>query len=85
MPDLLVMQPTKVKMKDVGGLIDLLAKVTFVEVKQPGKKPTEQQEYMHELLRSKGYKVLILCSAETRELTKHFKTSENGTSKTKTK
>lgn len=81
MPDLIVMQPTKVKMKDVGGMLDVLAKVTFVEVKQPGKKPTEQQDYTHEVLRQKGYKVLVLCSAQTNELSKHFKTPENGTDK----
>lgn len=78
MPDLIVIQPTGVKIKATGGLIDLLAKVTFVEVKQPGKKPTEQQEYTHEVLRQKGYKVLVLCSAQTDELFKHFRLPENG-------
>lgn len=39
-------------------------RITFVEVKAPGKKPRNVQLYVHELLRALGFRVLVLDSIE---------------------
>lgn len=50
------------------GTPDLLAifknKLLWIEVKVPGKKPTEVQRSMHNRLRLRGQEVIIACSAE---------------------
>lgn len=38
------------------------AKITFVELKAPGKKPTKLQCFVHERLRAMGFRVLVLDS-----------------------
>ncbi len=37
-------------------------KTVFVEVKQPGKKPTELQQFRHDQLTQNGFQVFILSS-----------------------
>lgn len=48
------------------GIPDVLAlrdsKSVFIEVKQPGKKPNDLQNYRHEKLREKGFEVLVATS-----------------------
>jgi hypothetical protein len=48
------------------GIPDLMClkggKTVFVEVKQPGKKPTELQQFRHDQLTQNGFKVFILSS-----------------------
>ena len=38
------------------------AKITFVELKAPGKKPTKLQLFVHEKLQALGFRVLVLDS-----------------------
>lgn len=46
------------------GIPDLMClkdgKTLFVEVKQPGKKPTPLQEFRHKQLREMGFEVMVL-------------------------
>ena len=48
------------------GIPDLMClkggKTVFVEVKQPGKKPTELQQFRHDELTQNGFQVFILSS-----------------------
>jgi Holliday junction resolvase len=48
------------------GIPDLMClksgKTVFVEVKQPGKKPTELQQFRHDQLTQNGFQVFILSS-----------------------
>ena len=48
------------------GIPDLIClkmgKTVFVEVKQPGKKPTELQQFRHDQLTQNGFQVFILSS-----------------------
>jgi Holliday junction resolvase len=48
------------------GIPDLMClkggKTIFVEVKQPGKKPTELQQFRHDQLTQNGFQVFILSS-----------------------
>jgi Holliday junction resolvase len=48
------------------GIPDLMClkggKTVFVEVKQPGKKPTELQQFRHDQLPQNGFQVFILSS-----------------------
>jgi Holliday junction resolvase len=48
------------------GIPDLMClkggKTVFVEVKQPGKKPTELQQFRHNQLTQNGFQVFILSS-----------------------
>lgn len=39
-------------------------KITFVEVKAPGKKPRKLQAYVHGLIRALGFRVLVIDSIE---------------------
>ncbi len=39
-------------------------KIRFIEVKQPGKKPTALQTYMHQKLRSLGFTVIVAQGVE---------------------
>lgn len=53
---------TKLLQTTTNGIPDLLAlrdgRVVFIEVKQPGKKPTILQSYRHEQIRKKGFEVI---------------------------
>jgi Holliday junction resolvase len=48
------------------GIPDLMClkggKTIFIEVKQPGKKPTELQQFRHDQLTQNGFQVFILSS-----------------------
>jgi len=48
------------------GIPDLMClkmgKTVFVEVKQPGKKPTELQQFRHDQLTQTGFQVFVLTS-----------------------
>ena len=48
------------------GIPDLMClkggKTVFIEVKQPGKKPTELQQFRHDQLTQNGFQVFILSS-----------------------
>lgn len=51
----------------MNGIPDLMAlksgRTVFVEVKQPGKKPTDLQAYRHGKLKEKGFDVITATSA----------------------
>lgn len=55
----------------MNGIPDLVAlkdgRTVFVEVKQPGKKPSDLQAYRHEKLRAKGFDVIVATSAREAE------------------
>jgi Holliday junction resolvase-like predicted endonuclease len=50
----------------MNGIPDLIAlkdgRTVFIEVKQPGKKPTDLQAYRHDKLRAKGFDVITATS-----------------------
>lgn len=57
---------TKLIQTSTNGITDLMAlkdgQVVFIEVKQPGSKPTTLQLYRHEQLRNKGFAVVVAYS-----------------------
>lgn len=56
----------------MNGIPDLIAlkdgRTVFIEVKQPGKKPTDLQLYRHDKLRAKGFDVITATSTREVEL-----------------
>jgi hypothetical protein len=58
----------------MNGIPDLMAlrggRTVFIEVKQPGKKPTDLQVYRHGKLKEKGFDVITATS--TREVENFF-------------
>ena len=56
----------------MNGIPDLMAlksgRTLFIEVKQPGKKPSDLQAYRHQKLRDKGFDVLTAVSVSDVEL-----------------
>lgn len=57
---------TKLLQTTTNGIPDLMAlkdsRCVFIEVKQPGRRPTPLQEYRHEQLRKKGFEVIVATS-----------------------
>jgi Holliday junction resolvase len=54
----------KISLCNMAGFPDLMAlkngQATFIEVKRKGEKPRALQRFVHEILREKGFEVLIL-------------------------
>ena len=54
----------KIIQSNFNGIPDLMClkngKTIFIEVKQPGKRPTPLQEHRHKQLRAQGFEVLVL-------------------------
>jgi Holliday junction resolvase len=54
----------KIMLCNVSGFPDLMAlkdgKATFIEVKRKGGKPRPLQTFIHDMLREKGFEVLVL-------------------------